>query len=316
MKRAWKAVLAGLFVAAIALPALPASAVTGTWKQSPAVGTTYRANSLPPINDANTSNWNHKSKGGIPVMFKLESAEGSAVFQSVPTQPASWISFTPTATMTLDDITNLSATYDFTTGNCYGGSLRWQIETAGGTVHVYYGEAPNWTNCDVGEAGDNNGDDMLSFSDLRYDTSQLAGGTFYDSFADAQTLLGDTPITHLRFVVDSYWVSDQILDPPTVNVNGMTYTFDTGGSGSFAPTCDLPDANLYVNKIDGTATGIVNEEPVQQGLTDDGTLFRVVDCKYQYILSIPSLRGQGTYEVGVKIGTNPVLNETAQFDLK
>ena len=28
-------------------------------------------------------------------------------------------------------------------------------------------------------------------SDLRYDTSQIPGGTFYDSYAHAQTLMGN-----------------------------------------------------------------------------------------------------------------------------
>ena len=36
-----------------------------------------------PINTANTSNWNSKSKGAIPVMFKLSSTTGPAVFESI-----------------------------------------------------------------------------------------------------------------------------------------------------------------------------------------------------------------------------------------
>ena len=32
-------------------------------------------------------------------------------------------------------------------------------------------------------------------------------------------------------------------------------------------------------------------------LADDDNLFRVVDCKYKYNLSIPSLEGAGTYRV-------------------
>lgn len=156
-------------------------------------------------------------------MFKLEEAEGAAAFQSVPTQLFSWISFTPDTSMAFSDLTNLSAEYDFTTGNCYGGSLRWQIETAAGNVHVYYGTMPNATNCDVGESGDQNSLNMLSFSDLRFDSTQL-GGPYYGTYADAAAAIGSNPITHLRFVVDSEWVSDQILDPPTVTLNDQSYT--------------------------------------------------------------------------------------------
>jgi len=36
-------------------------------------------------------------------------------------------------------------------------------------------------------------------------------------------------------------------------------------------------------------------------LADDGSAFRVVDCKYQYILSIPSLLGAGKYRVEILI---------------
>ena len=67
------------------------------------------------------------------------------------------------------------------------------------------------------------------------------------------------------------------------------------------PTCDLPAATIEVGKGDPVVDGDVNEEPVQASLADDGNAFRVVDCKYQYILSIPSLTGPGTYEVQIWI---------------
>jgi len=53
---------------------------------------------------------------------------------------------------------------------------------------------------------------------------------------------------------------------------------------------------------------------VQPPLVDNGTQFRVVDCKYQYILSIPSLKGSGTYRADIQIGGNTV--GSASFDLR
>ena len=60
---------------------------------------------------------------------------------------------------------------------------------------------------------------------------------------------------------------------------------------------------------------------MQSSLADDGNAFRVVDCKYQYILSIPSLQGTGTYEVqlwidGVHVPTPASAGGQVKFDIK
>jgi hypothetical protein len=65
----------------------------------------------------------------------------------------------------------------------------------------------------------------------------------------------------------------------------------------------------------------INEEPVQASLVDSGNSFRIVDCKYQYILSIPSLTGSGTYFTEIKIGgvtvpTPGSVGGKVTFDLK
>ena len=62
---------------------IPTRPTTGTWSQYPNGGSQYQAAVQQPINTANTSNWNSKSKGAIPVMFKLSSAAGPAVFESI-----------------------------------------------------------------------------------------------------------------------------------------------------------------------------------------------------------------------------------------
>jgi hypothetical protein len=175
----------------------------------------YQATVQQPINSANTSNWSSKSKGAIPVMFKLELSSG-----------------------------------------IFGGF-------------------------------------------------RLANGDGWTGFE------GNT-------------------DALTVGVlgNETTYNFEGVGTlptaqGPFAPTCDLPPATIQVGKTDAVADGDINEAPVQASLAENDNAFRVVDCKYQYNLSIPSLQAQGagTYWVQIKINgvTVPTPNSPegkVKFDLK
>ena len=63
--------LAALVVAGLLVLPASAATTTGTWSQYPTGATEYQAEVQQPINTANTSNWNSKSKGAIPVMFKL-----------------------------------------------------------------------------------------------------------------------------------------------------------------------------------------------------------------------------------------------------
>jgi hypothetical protein len=251
-------------------------------------------------------------------MFTLSSGTGSAVFQSTTAQPYSYMSFGPSPALTFNQITNLQATYNFSTGDCHGGSLRWEIDTAAGNLFIYYGALPNLTNCTtVNQSGVN----MIGQSDLRYDTTQL-GGTFYDSYANAVTLMGSSPVQDAALVLDSGWGGDQILTAgTTATVNDNAQTWNSGGTGVFTPTCNLPAATIQVGKTDPVADGQLNEEPVQSSLVDSGNSFRVVDCKYQYILSIPSLAGSGTYYVEIKIGgvrvpTPASPGGSVRFDLK
>ena len=97
------------------------------------------------------------------------------------------------------------------------------------------------------------------------------------------------------------------------------YQFVSSAGGAFTPTCDLPAATIEVSKISPTSSGTINEEPVQNALVTNGNAFRVIDCKYQYVLSIPSLDGAGRYDVEILIGGTPVAtvpNTEVRFDLK
>jgi hypothetical protein len=318
------------------LPAALVSASTdGTWEQYPTGATEYQAEVQQPINTMNTSNWSSKSKGGIPVMYKLSSRVGPAAFESIGSDANTandyaYMSFTPAATspLTFNQITTLKTDYTFTLGDCHGGSLRWSVRTSPTqSVFIYYGALPQFGNGGVNGCTptstlgtDQSGVNMINQPDLRYDTSQYVGGTFYDSYAHAQFLVGTATVIRASLVIDSGWGGDQRLNVSNTTVNESVYQFVSSAGGSFSPTCSLPAATIEVGKNAVVTSGDTNEVAVQGSLADDGNAFRVVDCKYQYVLSIPSLSGKGTYEVqiwinGVRVPTPSSPGGQVKFDI-
>jgi hypothetical protein len=321
MKRGWKAVLAGLFVAAIALPALPASAVTGTWSQFPAGGADYRAAIRPPINADGSSNWSAKSKGGIPVQWAVEERTTAAKFKSTAGQPYSFVRFQPSGGLTFNDVTTLSTVYAFSEGNCGGGSLRWQVRTdSTHTLFVYYGDAPNFTDCTTNSQSGANLLAAPAVNDLRFDLTQY-GGPFYGSYQQAKDTMGNLPITSLALIIDSYWFAgNQVLTVSDTTVNDSSYDFVEGSNSDWSTVCPTEDAFIHVAKTDGDATGPVNEGDLEPAYTtDDGTSYRTVDCKYQYVLSVPSIKrgatGVGTYRVSIDVPDGTEIG-FVKFDLK
>jgi hypothetical protein len=259
-------------------------------------------------------------------MFKLSSRTGPAAFESIygdasTANDFAYASFTPDSLspLTFAGISTLKTDYTFTLGNCHGGSLRWSIRTsATQSLFIYYGDEPNTTDCTTNSQS---GQNMINQPDLRYDTSQYVGGTFYDTYEHAKTLMGTLQVIRASLVIDSGWGGDQRLTISNTTVNDNVYQWDAGGTGDPVSTCDLPAATIEVAKGTPVVSGAVNEAPVQSSLADNGNAFRVVDCKYQYILSIPSLAGSGAYEVqiwinGIAVPTPASLNGQVKFDIK
>lgn len=293
------------------------AATDGTWTLYPPQATAYRTTVQQPINVDGTSNF----KGGksvIPIKFSLAKSKGPVVFQSifsddpgVTANNYSFLTFRPANTLTFPELTNLSAVYAFNEGNCHGGALRWEVGLPTGNIFIYYGGHPNFTDCTTaGAATNQSGLNMLSFFDLRFDTSQI-GGTFYDSYADALALAGSNPVDGVALVLDGGWAGDQRLTPSNVTVNDNTFV---PGGTTPVPTCTLPSATIQITKISGAPTGNVNE-PVSVQPFDNNKNFRVVDCKYMYNLSTSSLPGAGRYRVEAIIGGSPAAG-AAEFDVR
>jgi hypothetical protein len=338
-------VAAGLLVS----PASATPTTTGTWGFHPAQtfgtstvvtqGFAYKSAVRPPINTDGSSNWPAK-RGVIPVQFDLLAAPTTTTTTTKTYDPPVWESlnspFTWSAaglnlspTLTFNQIMNLSADYLFTTGDCFGGSLRWTLYDANvtdGLINVYYGDpnntAPSFQSCS--DAYSESGKNLMSQVDLSLPTNRFEIGNSgtYVTYADvlAATSGGTDVITGAQLTLDSGWKADQKADVSNVTVNDNTWvpktseTTTSTTTGDFAKTCSLPDAELRWAKNDATPTGAVNEaESIQP--KDTGQFYRQVDCKYIYNLDVSSLNGAGTYTVWVRIG-GVNLQVPATFDLR
>jgi hypothetical protein len=139
------------------------------------------------------------------------------------------------------DINQLSTDYNVTNTDCGGGSPRFSIELPNveGTlcsipgdscsIFVYIGPYPNFTDCAAGWQTTGN---LIGNADLRFDTSQLTGGTFYDSYSNALALAGPVKVLGIDLVVDGGWTNpgggqDILVNNVMVN----NFTLNANGSG-------------------------------------------------------------------------------------
>jgi hypothetical protein len=354
-----------LFVASLACLMASIPPTTGTWYFRPdqtftsstvvTHGTTYQTAVRPPINADGSSNWPSR-RGVIPVQFNLLVASTTTTTITKTYDPPIWKSLASgwpytfaqlslqkdlygagscpdapaTPALSFNDIQNLSATYNFTTGDCHGGSLRWDVRVMHNgnvqTVEVYYGN-PNGPDQSCTGLNSGSGQNLVTTSLYANRFEMLGGwgvpGPVYTTYADAvaSTNNGTDKVVAAQLTLDSGWGGDQIADVSNVTVNDNTWapkttetTTTTTVDGPYANTCTLPAAELRWAKNDATPDGAINEaESIQP--KDTGQFYRQVDCKYIYNLDVASLNGVGTYTVWVRIGgvNVPV---PATFDLK
>ena len=306
-----------------------------------------------PINPNGTSTWPAK-RGVLPVQFKLTKSDKveqtldtvtdtttvkTPRFESVcgPDDTAYSVigkyAQIPTGT-TVTDITKVQAGFNFMAGASAKGSLRWDIGTEFGDLHVYYGDGPNWT-------GDGGTDvNLMDATDNRFDdgNTSVPGGTFYNTKAQILDKVGDAKVNNVSLVVDSCWAgTDQKLDIDyaTVGIKGADSTITNPlapktttshvvtpgtvwtliGTSNPVQTNDVP-AKLVVKKFnDGNNTEVVNE--VLSSAQGDATgMFRQIDGKYMYNLKIESLTGPGDYRVYMNINGQDVLTSPGEFSLR
>lgn len=137
-------------------------------------------------------------------------------------------------------LTTLSTDFNVTDDNCGAGSPRFSIEvdydnnnveSAGDkNVFVYLGPFPNYDSCSQNtwlSSGN-----LVNSSDNRWDTSQV-GGTFYDSHANAVSLVGNMKVLNISLDVDSGWNNtasggdgEQTVLVDNTTINTAVYPFD------------------------------------------------------------------------------------------
>ena len=135
------------------------------------------------------------------------------------------IDFRIPAGMTFGSIQTLSTDFKFTQGSCGGGAPRFQVNVDGKNAFVYIGPPPNYTGCAM-NVWTNTGNLVGPASFV--DTSQLPGGTFYDTFASAQTKYGSDVVTGIQLVTDGGWAvgGTQVVLIDNVVINDRTFTFE------------------------------------------------------------------------------------------
>ena len=317
-------------------------------------GVQYASQVQQPINPDNSSVWPAK-RGTIPVQFKLTKADTTErrtvtttttttlfdpTFKSIGSNNPgvtlddySALSYKPAAgTLKVKDISNLAANYLWTTGNNHGGSLRWSIRVSPTeSISVYYGLAPEFGN-DGNYGGPGSGDNLVSATDKRVDTSQL-GGTFYDYWENALAQYGERDVTSVSLVLDGGWRGDQELNlqgasvnsayiavPNTVSLAPTSSTayglWEPIGSGLPVQTNE-PPAFLQVRRFnDGDPESGAVLEPLSGAQGDVTGQFRQIDGKYIYNLRVESLGSKpGDYKVYMVID-DQLIESPGIFSLK
>lgn len=175
---------------------------------------------------ANTAG--HSLFGDAKIVKPGNHSKHAVQLNSAPTPAPGYggIDFKVPVGLTFSGITNLSTDYNFTHNSCAVGSPRFQINILGKNAFVYIGPPPNYTGCSM-NVWVNTGN--LATPASFVDTSQLPGGTFYDTFTSADVKYGTATVTGIQLVADGgYAFTDmqQTVLIDNVMINKKTYGFE------------------------------------------------------------------------------------------
>lgn len=119
------------------------------------------------------------------------------------------VDFHPPAPVTFAEITQLSADFNVTNGDCGGGSPRFQLGldrdgdgNFDGNIFVHFGPSPNFTGCSAAWQDTGN---LIGNNDVgRYDASQV-GGSGFGTYQQAHAVAGTFRVLSIQLVVDGSW---------------------------------------------------------------------------------------------------------------
>jgi hypothetical protein len=151
------------------------------------------------------------------------------------------VDFAFPAGLTVSGLSNLATDYQFVVGTCGLGSPRFVATVTNGTVtgniNFYIGPPPSYAGCPPGVY--TNTGNLAAPANL-VDDSQLPGGTFYDTYSDAQAMYGSYTVTDIFLVVDG---SNQTVDFDNSQVNDQLFTYESANSckdGGYASFTSSP----------------------------------------------------------------------------
>jgi hypothetical protein len=299
---------------------------------SSSTSTVYRAQVQQPINADGTSIFSAKSRT-IPVKFQVQKQDvtttttsttpgvwpGTMVSNATGT-PATTLSFDPSGTVTLSQISDLMANFSMPVGHDHNGSLRWSLVTSAGTFFVYYGDPSSSFQTGGNEQS---GANMTGTGEARVETPELGPGK-YVTWSDLLNgtngvSLGDAgaTVSEIDLVVDGGYAGAQQVNLSDVQIadNQGVSEYVPGniaGSGPSVSTTSTPPVTdnsqpawISIVKISSaTPTQVVDEGLVStQG--DQGGAYRQVDSMYMYNLPVSDLPDpSATYAVGVSFSQN------------
>ncbi len=200
----------------------------GTWTAYPGQSTNSQTAVQQPVNIDGTSNFKANGKAVIPIKFSLSTGTGPFAFESIwsdqDTNTAndysslSWRSLTP---LTLADVLELSAIYEFTDGDCAGGSTRWTVRlNDAGTnrnLDIHYQPGAGGVGqqtCAAGTSGRDMADPTSTDPYVVIQEFNHAPYTFTSgynvTYDEAVTQLGSLSVVGITLIVDGGWVQTAI----------------------------------------------------------------------------------------------------------
>ena len=142
----------------------------------------------------------------------------SATLVSNSGEPFSGIDFELPGPVAFGDITQLSAEYEITAGDCGSGAPRFQLNIADdqgpNNVFVYIGPFPNYTGCGTGPGDTGN---LVETAEARFDVTQIEcvvapANAFYATYEEAAACIGDRAVEGIQLVVDNGNI-EVVVDP-------------------------------------------------------------------------------------------------------
>jgi hypothetical protein len=189
---------------------LAAQSTTGTWTLYPPQATTTQLSIDQPINADGSSVWSVKAT--IPVQYDVLTGAGPVVFSSYATGGTySYLDFAFANPVTIDQISTLSAVYQFQTGNCHGGALRWAINLHNGaSVYAYYGDLASDFQVSCTDALNNqSGLNLMAANFLLQPRYEHQGGGDAPPYVPWAQILAETSgslVDSVTLVLDAGWV--------------------------------------------------------------------------------------------------------------